>query len=162
MVSIIIMHKGKKIDVVLPFRTLWGLNHNIYESTLQMLQHSTNGNGFYSRYWMHSFPKALSADSKQLSPVCLCFAMCFRDSRDKTWALGSMFSWTISSLCCQHSHSLPIPCWTVLNKMVKITCLENLPTTTLGQKNISMTDRERLKSFSHNAPHTSEEINTHS
>lgn len=49
-----------------------------------MLKCSTNGNGFHSHYWMRPFSKALSVDSKQFSPVCLCFAMCFRDSKDKT------------------------------------------------------------------------------
>ena len=56
-----------------------------------MLKYSTNGNGLRSHYWRHSFSKALSADSKQFSPVCLCFAMCFRDSQDKTRALGSRY-----------------------------------------------------------------------
>lgn len=32
-------------------------------------------------------------------------------------------------------HSLPIPCWMVLNKMVKIRCLETLPTNTQSKKN---------------------------
>lgn len=56
-----------------------------------MLKCSTNGNGLHSHYWRHSFSKALSADSKQFSPVCLCFAMCFGDGKDKTRALGSRY-----------------------------------------------------------------------
>lgn len=92
MTNFIVMHKkGKKEESQSSFR--------IYESTLQMLKCSANGRGFHSYYWKPSFSKALSADSKQFSTVSQCFAMCFRDRKDKTQALGNRhMNYLISSL----------------------------------------------------------------
>lgn len=59
--------------------------------------------------------------------------------KHELWAADTR---TISSLCCQHSHSLLIPCWMILNKMVKIRCLETLPTNTQSKKNFFFQDKD--------------------
>lgn len=97
------------------------------------------------------FPKLCLQIANSSHPD-VCVLLCALGTVEIKHELWAAATWTISSPCCQHLRSLPIPCWVVLlNKMVKITWRICLPI--LSQKKISQ-DRERLKSLSHSVAHT--------